>query len=778
MKKIFRIFALVAVAAAALTACQKEGANAVEEGINIKVVADGAGSKTALVDDGASDPYIKWLQSDAITLWETAGSSVKNSDSNKTTLSGTDDQQAEFDITLSGQDPGAETYVYTAVSPAGAVTAGSSFHRFMMPAEQSIAADGAYDSAADILLGKPLTRTSRATEGETLSFQFARPGTVAKFTIKGLTAGEVVNSVTITAPVNIAGYSKFDLATGEVSDKAYSNASKSIKLTAPVATAPAQYVTTGVDAFCFRLLDGVWSAGETLSVTVDTDKAVYTKSVTLPKTLEFADGGYTTFTMKDLTRTEKGTGDKYYIVTDATQLSAGDQIIIAAAATNYAVSVTQNNNNRAAVEITKSGEGDEAYIESPGEDVQIIELAEGSTSGSFAFVVGDGAYLNAPGGGNYLRTTDAIAASSSWTVEISATYVATITSQGTATQKYIRKNSGSALFSCYGSGQADVCIYRLDDGKTSQTLSFAESSYEASIGTAFTVPEVSGAQTSPLKWTSSNPAAASITEDGEVTLVGTGNTIITVTAPASEVYRSGSASFTLNVSGPVIEPIADPETASVSGETIVVDYSVSNPVPGGSISAETTAEWISSITVDSPSAGKISIVVDANSDNARSATVTVSYPYAQDVEFTVSQASGSGSQDFTAIFSTKSWGISEGQINWTSGKDGNQFQSGRGVQITSGASGAAATTNGSFTGVSKVVITYSTNASNGEGSIAVKVGDTDAVSQNVTKTGGTTDRTLEFDVTGDGALNFEVTCSKNSIYVKDITVTASGYSEE
>ncbi len=774
MKKILRTFALVAAAAAALTACQKESGKAVENGIKIKVVADESALKTAIVD--GETPYVKWLASDAISLWETAGTVVRNAASSNTTLSDSD-KKATFDITLTGDDPGASTYIYTAAYPAGSISQGSGFYRCMMPAEQNVGIDGGFDPAADILLGKPITRTSRATEGEAIAFQFARPGSMARLTVKGIEADEVINSVTITAPENVAGYCKFDINTGEVTDKAYSNASKTITLTTPAAAA---YVATGTDIFFFRLLDGIWLEGSDLSVTVDTDKAIYTKKVTLPKNYVFADGGLTLFSMANLTRTEKGSGDKYFIVTSAADLSAGDQIILVGATADYALGTNQKSNNREAVSVKKYGEGSEAYVEDPSEDVQIITVAEGSVEGSIALQVGESAYLNAPGGGNLLRTATSITASSSWTVAISDTYVATITSQGdNLNQKYIRynPNGSNPIFSCYGSGQQDVNIYKLDDGKESQTLSFPQSSYEASIETGFSAPAVSGAETSPLSWTSSNEDVATVDENGSVSLIATGTTVIAVTAPASTEYRAGSASYTLTVTGPVIDPVANPQAVAAAGGTAEVEYNVTNPIGGGALSADWDADWITDIQVDSPSEGKITITVAANSDAARSATVTLSYPLAQDVTFTVSQLGGSGSNDYSTTFTTKSWGNTAGDaVAWTSGKDGNSWDTTKdGLQVTTGVTGANATTTGSFTGASKAVVTYCTNASKGTGTIDITVGSNAPVSQAVTATGGATHRTLEFTLSGSGAVNLTVNCTQNSIYIKSIVITAAGY---
>ncbi len=129
----------------------------------------------------------------------------------------------------------------------------------------------------------------------------------------------------------------------------------------------------------------------------------------------------------------------------------------------------------------------------------------------------------------------------------------------------------------------------------------------------------------------------------------------------------------------------------------------------------------------------------------------------------------------TYTFTSKAWAatLNGANANWTSGKDGNQLSSGRGVQVTTAASGANATSPTSFTNVSQVVVTYSTNISSGAGSVAIQIGSNTAQSQTVTKTGGTTDRTLtyNFSPTQTGVVKITVTCTTNSIYVKSIAIT-------
>lgn len=133
---------------------------------------------------------------------------------------------------------------------------------------------------------------------------------------------------------------------------------------------------------------------------------------------------------------------------------------------------------------------------------------------------------------------------------------------------------------------------------------------------------------------------------------------------------------------------------------------------------------------------------------------------------------GGAEQTTNYTFTSKAW--DDASKSWTSTQDGNQLTSNQGVQITTGASGAGAESKEAFDKVSKVVVTYCTNATRGAGSIEVAVGDT-KVSHDVTKTGGNALRTLDFEfnkVSGKAA--FVVTCTTNSVYVYSVDVTCGG----
>ena len=140
--------------------------------------------------------------------------------------------------------------------------------------------------------------------------------------------------------------------------------------------------------------------------------------------------------------------------------------------------------------------------------------------------------------------------------------------------------------------------------------------------------------------------------------------------------------------------------------------------------------------------------------------------------FADQEGEGSAPQNTTYTFTSKSW--EDATNSWNSLKDGYALQANQGVQVTSNLSGAAAQTKEALSSVTNVVVKYCTNASKGVGSIKMSVG-TNELSQDVTKTGGTSLRDLEYSFNNaSGKLGIEVTCTTNSIYVYSITVTANG----
>ena len=151
------------------------------------------------------------------------------------------------------------------------------------------------------------------------------------------------------------------------------------------------------------------------------------------------------------------------LVTDASKLAVGDQIVIAAATSNKALGTTQNNNNRAGVDATKDKTNNTIAV---GADVQKIILEAGTTTGTFAFKVGTQYLYAASSSSNHLKSgvkND----NASWKISISNN-VATVVAQGENTRNtiYFNANNGNPIFSAYGNGNKpdnggeDIVIYK------------------------------------------------------------------------------------------------------------------------------------------------------------------------------------------------------------------------------------------------------------------------------------------------------------------------------
>lgn len=95
----------------------------------------------------------------------------------------------------------------------------------------------------------------------------------------------------------------------------------------------------------------------------------------------------------------------------------------------------------------------------------------------------------------------------------------------------------------------DITLTLRDESKQDVTLSFPETTYEATMGSEFTAPTASAEPTvTGITYSSSNEGVATVdAETGAVTLVAAGTTTITATFAGDEEYNGASASYTLNV---------------------------------------------------------------------------------------------------------------------------------------------------------------------------------------------------------------------------------------
>ncbi|MBR4238623.1 MAG: Ig-like domain-containing protein [Prevotella sp.] len=185
--------------------------------------------------------------------------------------------------------------------------------------------------------------------------------------------------------------------------------------------------------------------------------------------------------------------DKFELVTDASTLEEGDEIIIAYVDEDGALAMGgQNTNNRAAVEVIYND--DETLT--PNSDAQVITL-EGDEDGWY-FNVGNGYLYAASSSKNNMKTKPETDDNAKATIEINENGDATIIFQGEFTHNHLRfnPNNGSPMFSCYeetSSIQNLPRIYRkvtaVEEEFISVTISSAEYATLYYSDKAFEIPE-------------------------------------------------------------------------------------------------------------------------------------------------------------------------------------------------------------------------------------------------------------------------------------------------
>ena len=150
------------------------------------------------------------------------------------------------------------------------------------------------------------------------------------------------------------------------------------------------------------------------------------------------------------------TVDVYQLVTNVTNLAAGDKVWITNTTPTVAMGV-QNENNRGQVTVTKHPtESDKIY--STGLPATLTIGKDGT---NYTFHDGTGYLYAASSSSNYLRKQTTNNENGQWSISIANEGIATIKAQGTYTRNWLRYNDQSDIFSCYASGQKDVKIYKL-----------------------------------------------------------------------------------------------------------------------------------------------------------------------------------------------------------------------------------------------------------------------------------------------------------------------------
>ncbi|MBQ7610418.1 MAG: hypothetical protein IJU74_04895 [Bacteroidales bacterium] len=439
MKKLFRTVLAVAVAAAAMTSCQKAVMEE-EGGINavVSFQASFPETKTTFGTAEAGKYPVLWQDGDKVAVSVSLTSPLKDLE----VTPSTDKKTGTFskDVTLPGEGP----WAFYVMSPSAAMVNASSSYKSLTVdfATDQTPTAVSVDPAVQVLLAMA-TATTIPTEPVPVTFDHL--AAYGKVSLSNLPTSAKVTGLSLAFDQPVTGRWYFYPEEEDVTKRFQNNAASNLVNLTTEKTA---------DVFFAVAPNGV--AVKSVKVTLKTEDGNYEKEVTVPEKT-FKSGVVSAFTV-DMTGASKVQDKVFKLVKNAANLAAGDQVIIANKAATSAISTTQQANNRKAATITPDANGD---IVNPSAAVQILTVAEGATTGTFAFSPEAGMYLYAVKGNNYLRTKDALEADGSFTVAIAEDGEATITCKFEGEDRFLKYNT-SGLFACYKTNQQAVAIYKME----------------------------------------------------------------------------------------------------------------------------------------------------------------------------------------------------------------------------------------------------------------------------------------------------------------------------
>lgn len=389
MKKHF-LLGLTAVAAMCLFSCNKENVRPSESTQTITFTALTPDTKTHFGEKAGNAYPTLWTGNEQVAVSYNGGA--------KTTASVSGSGKSTSISAETVVDRNAAEHKFMLASPAAAITSfdKSGDFYFTIPSVQT-PGEGTCDEAAQIIYATASCTAEELSTNISLTFKHLTAyGNMSVVLPEG--AGKVNKIELLTAATGLTG--SYGYIYSEIAPEA--EESKLTILTDK---------TTGIFFACAP----ADLNGKNLVVTVTTDKGVYEKDIDLNgKKLSFTAGKVSKFTV---TGFKPLVTESWNLVTDASTLKVGDEIIIAAKDADYAIGVA-NKNNFGVANIIKS----DNTLENPSENnVSVLTLEAGTKANTFALKSSGGYLYAASSSDNLLKVQNSIDDNASWSITISNT---------------------------------------------------------------------------------------------------------------------------------------------------------------------------------------------------------------------------------------------------------------------------------------------------------------------------------------------------------------------
>lgn len=452
MKKFMKSLMLVAAAAMALTSCQNEEMDSIQENetFTLSFTADAPeGTRTSIAIDGNAAKFAWSVDesgnlTDRIIFLQTQDANdkvnTKYSDTEKSSIAeGIATFVSDFDAI-----EGATKYNYCALYPETATSGPVSLEAVVakLPATQALTENN-IDAASDLMMSQ-LIEGVDTQDGHGGNLKFHRLAAIGRMNLKGVPAGETIQTITITF------------------DEAVLNGNVTINFAETTAT----YATTGGNAV--TLSGSLTAAAETpifftcfpaectgaYTIDVETDKAYYQKtgSISAEKPLTFTAGNVLSFGASVVKTEDKATDKVYTKVTKANLADYSGEYLLVYEAGNVAF-----DGSLATLDANKNG--------------FTVTISENTISGDYsskAFTIAkvEGGYSVQSAEGYYIGNSASDDNKLNTAAEYDATYLNTIENcvlkgKGGLALQY-NKTSGTERFRYYKSAQQTVALYRLN----------------------------------------------------------------------------------------------------------------------------------------------------------------------------------------------------------------------------------------------------------------------------------------------------------------------------
>ena len=427
MKKIFQIAVTALMALAALSGC-RDAEQEVPEASSVKTVrfhAGAAPTRTAFAEAVDGVYQTLWTENDSDILlslnYGKAETSAVTPSADGTTAS----FEASFDASATSAP-----YTFYAVSPASAARAISPSRSawsvyiaaFQHPSALSV------DEDAQLLVAKS---AAFATLPGEVDLHFSHLTAYGRIALKNLELGDAtVSKVDLVFSTPVVG----EWYWGEDGTLTANGDSHTITLDTD-ASGDLWFACAPVDV-----------SGQTLKLVVFTDQGNLIREITFPEGRKFNSGKVARFSV-DMAGIEIQGGDTFVLVTDASELQVGDEVLVVSKDGTYALGAQQSS-YRKEVSVNATG----GVIADPGE-ATVLTLELGSAIGTWSFRTGN-AYLASTSSGNSLTEVASKNANASWKVTVSSS--ATLIQAQAGGSKLLKHNPSAHRFSCYKNSSTNV----------------------------------------------------------------------------------------------------------------------------------------------------------------------------------------------------------------------------------------------------------------------------------------------------------------------------------